>query len=409
MWRDGDAMLEAVFRVARQAWKHELLIENFAGMPVLQQHGSADDNVPVYHSRLMHQLAGSTTYHELSGEPHWRDGVLETSHLLEFYRQHASKPTHELPSEFSLIVRAAGSIGPRGGIAVEQLTSPHRAGRIDVSRRGGDGLGSSWVLKTQNIRSFHIRRSAAAAAAGLFPKEVQIDGHKYDLHTSSTTYFVKNRKSWTVTDGAQGIFSIAQRSGRQVGSLDAILRSNGRFSIVCAKRTMALAVQISRNFLQYYGADSQIVGLDKCSDAIGSTTGNIITVVEGRDYPPAYPYTGSRSPTSEFPVRITDEAIIVEGKDEEDEDSAIYGIQPGRFVVTLRPLPDQRLELLLWGADGEAVRYASRLVPMVTGTGQPDFIVGDAGELRVRGAGGVLAAGFFDWQWKVARGSYVTQ
>lgn len=400
MWHESDPMLEAVYRATRQNYKHEMLTDNFDGIQVLQQHGSADDNVPVYHSRLMHELAGPnrTIYRELRGEPHWRNDVLTTSHLLQFYEQHTANPVHRIPRDFSIVVPAAGLIGSRGGVMIDQLMSPHRLGRLDVMREE-EGL-TYWTITTQNIRSFHIKRSNALP----FPNMVRLDGTIHSLEElaqqTSAVYFVKNKGMWTV-GGSQELSHAEQRSGRQIGSLDAFLHSDGPFTIVLDKAAKldTTAVQISRNFLQYYAADCQIVGAEHHARAISNATGNVLTIIEGQDC--VHDIGGG------FPVRIANGYIAISGRDEDS--TASYHMAPGRFAVFLRPLPEQRLELLVWGANEEAARFASRLVPMLTGTGQPDFIIGDVSQLRLRGSGGVLAAGFFDWQWQVAKGSYITQ
>lgn len=54
-WRTADPGRTAVVHAAMNSYQHDLLLENPKGIPVLEQHGSADDNVPVYHSRLMNQ------------------------------------------------------------------------------------------------------------------------------------------------------------------------------------------------------------------------------------------------------------------------------------------------------------------------------------------------------------------
>jgi len=52
------------------------------------------------------------------------------------------------------------------------------------------------------------------------------------------------------------------------------------------------------------------------------------------------------------------------------------------------------LELDVWGSDARGLEIAARLVPMLTGVGQPDFVIADKTMLE-QGAGGVLAMGFF--------------
>ena len=132
-------------------------MENYAGIPILQQHGSDDENVPAYHSRRLNQLsfeAGQdNTYVELPGRGHWFDGVMTTKSLCEFYRSipWRTKEMPVPPESFSIIVPSSGNMGPRGGIFVDQLMTPDQLGKILVDRRE-----PFWSLKTSNIRRFHF-------------------------------------------------------------------------------------------------------------------------------------------------------------------------------------------------------------------------------------------------------------
>jgi hypothetical protein len=56
MWHEAPPLATSVLQTALSSYRHELFVENFLGIPLLFQHGSADDNVPVFHSRRMYQL-----------------------------------------------------------------------------------------------------------------------------------------------------------------------------------------------------------------------------------------------------------------------------------------------------------------------------------------------------------------
>ena len=58
----------------------------------------------------------------------------------------------------------------------------------------------------------------------------------------------------------------------------------------------------------------------------------------------------------------------------------------------LRPLPDERLELVIWGADEDRLRQAARMAPIFTGAGQPDLVIFGK-SAAWDGFGGVLAIG----------------
>lgn len=82
----------------------------------------------------------------------------------------------------------------------------------------------------------------------------------------------------------------------------------------------------------------------------------------------------------------------------------IYG-EPGLGAVFLRPCPDEKLELVVWGTDLDGLRLAARLVPTITGPGQPEYVVLGK-RSRWEGVAGVYAAGHFDWSWQISPSSY---
>lgn len=155
-----------------------------------------------------------------------------------------------------------------------------------------------------------------------------------------------------------------------------------------------VALQISRNLFQYFGADSEIVHSDA---PLRKHQGNIITVALRRGAP--------LCPLANFPVAIeNDQGVSVSRKCGEKR---LYESREGLGAVFLRPLPDERLELLIWGYDVHGLRYAARLLPMITGVGQPDFVIVSK-KCAWKGAGGVHAMGFFNSYWEVSENSFIT-
>jgi hypothetical protein len=176
--------------------------------------------------------------------------------------------------------------------------------------------------------------------------------------------------------------------------MTAILRSQGPFVIrhPAVGNTSQIALQVSRNLHQYFQADSLI--LPSFSNArLSNTTGNIISIAISDSVP---------NFSLAFPVRVGNLSCSVRDHKERTKE---YG-EAARGAAFLRPAGGERLELLLWGADEEGLRQAARVVPMLTGVGQPDFVV--LGEsAKWRGIEGALAMGFFDWKWKVTPSSVV--
>ena len=160
MWVDANPGVTMLLQNSMRSFRHELLIPNFKGIPIMQQHGSEDNNVPVFHSRRMHELISRTNgdsphqYVELKGKNHWFDGVMTTIPLLEFYDILGREADWaKLPQDFTIIVANPADMGARGGLLVDQLISPDQLGRIEVERCP---TSAAWVLRTSNVLRFHF-------------------------------------------------------------------------------------------------------------------------------------------------------------------------------------------------------------------------------------------------------------
>ena len=189
-----------------------------------------------------------------------------------------------------------------------------------------------------------------------------------------------------------------ERQRDQFGNIEAILRSKGVFNIANANvATKPIALQIARNLHQYYAADSAI---RESESQIHDEKGNLITVSLGDKF--STPTKGNFPiNVGAFSLTIRDDVGVV------TEYPRYVGQDIGLGAIFVRPLGDDRLELVVWGVDLKGLEIAARLVPTITGAGQPDFVITTTRCLE-RGLGGVLAMGFFDSLWNVSKTSYLT-
>jgi poly(3-hydroxybutyrate) depolymerase len=386
LWQPADPRRTAVVSASLNSYRHEMLMANARGIPIQQQHGEVDDNVPTYHSRFLAQqlyLAGTNpSYNEVPGENHWWDTIMTTQELVDFYyKQTANEDA--LPrklEEFTIVVGDPGDMGSKGGIKVLQLSDPGQYGKVEVKGH---------TIRTTNVKSLEFDPA-------LWKDTVSVDGADLRLATSkdSTDPIVVHNIDTEGTAATTRQEAMAgQRHGRQLGSMTAILRTQGPFTIRHPGTANAshVALQISRNLHQYFQADVSIIS--SLSDT-GNTTGNIITLAVG---------DGITSQSSnDFPIHVGKAKCSVtdhRGRKQEYGDIA-------RGAAFVRSAGQERLELVIWGADEEGLRQAARIVPMMTGVGQPDFVVfGESAKWR--GIEGVLAMGFFDSNWAITASSIV--
>ncbi|KAL9111561.1 MAG: hypothetical protein Q9227_004049 [Pyrenula ochraceoflavens] len=401
LWNDGPPILTSIIQSALSNYKHELFLPNLDGIPILLQHGSADDNVPAYHSRLMNALLSeastNATYNEIDGAGHWFDGVMTTPSLLRFYKaiinREISRPN--VPLNFTLVVTSSDDFGTRGGLYIDQVESPDQLAKIYVQR---DDKKRVWQLSTSNVYRFSLDTRQLQLPDR--PEVVALDREWIELSSKYESYmFVKTEgATWKLVQDKDGWKRISQRHGRQRGAMDAILRTNMPFHITAGKtpEELAIALQISRNFLQYFSADASIS--IPCPPLMDHSEGNVISVgiragFESLSY-------------EDHPISIEAEHICLNHTMASRR--TCYPYKPGLGAIFLSPLANEQLQLIVWGYDEAGLRQAARLVPTLTGAGQPDFVI-LADECRWKGHAGVLAAGFFDYAWRISSGSYLAR
>ena len=136
-----------------------MLVENAKGIPILEQHGGVDDNVPAYHSRLMWkqllQAESSVELSELAGVGHWFDEVMTTPALAAFYNEHLQGQSRQRqpPDHFVVLSANPGDTGPKLGVMISQLKRPEIIGRVEVSLQSDEGR---WTFDTHNVEEFEL-------------------------------------------------------------------------------------------------------------------------------------------------------------------------------------------------------------------------------------------------------------
>ncbi|KAI4727893.1 hypothetical protein E4T49_04322 [Aureobasidium sp. EXF-10728] len=390
LWQPVPPVVRALLDASLSSYRHELLLENVKGIHILQQHGGIDDNVPAFHSRLMNQLirqqGANSSYVELQGKNHWFDGIMTTDPLSEFFEQELNDLARPLrvPEAFTLVVANPADSGPKFGVEILHLRRQGQLGKIHVSFSS-----SECFVRSSNVLSLRL--------PSMYPRthDIVVDGQriKLSLEAGSNDLWLSPDGTWKykVLPEYQ---SIALRDRNQLGGMDAIFRTQNTLQIIShSQQTRHIAVQISRNFFQYLGADTEIL---EPGTGPSRQYSNVVHVVVSSSPPASH---------------LADFAIQVDSNNGISIRTALgqtkYPNSAGLGAIFLRPLPEGAVELVVWGHDADGLDVASRLVPMLPGVGQPDFVVADRLMLQ-EGAGGVLAMGSFDHLWNVTETSYFT-
>jgi hypothetical protein len=368
---------------------------NARGIPIQQQHGQIDDNVPAYNSRFLALqlfLSGTnSSYNEVPGQNHWWDTVMTTPELVDFYYAQV-KSSERIPrklDEFEFVVGDPGDMGSKGGIKVLLLEDPGMYGKVRVK---GHAITTSNILSLEFDRALFQTTSLSIDGSAITdPSTMQ------GTEAIGPTTVSKTEGKWSLGPLLQSKSGIPHRQGRQLGSMTAILRTRGPFTIRHRGTNMTthFALQISRNLYQYFQADANIISSPSWN-ATTNDTGNVITLATGTSIPPnIHP---------DFPIQADASGMSV--RDYKGTPHRYSSESTSLGAAFLRPLDGERLELVVWGSDDEGLSQATRMVPMVTGVGQPDFVV--LGEsAKWKGVEGAMAMGFFGHEWEVTAGSVV--
>jgi predicted esterase len=398
-WRVADPRKAAIVQASLGSYRHELLLENTKDIPILLQHGSADDNVPAYHSRLMHQLLSQSesenTYHEMERKPHYWDGVMTTQPLSEFIGRHLAQEgdrvnTTSRVDTFTVTTINPTDTGSLHGVRILGLTIPGQMGRVEVTAENP----LSYTLFTSNVRVLKIASQLSDGST------ISIDDQTIELHkeSDSVIYKLSSDGMWIISNEKEYNELSNFRHGPQLGSIDSILRTKGAFQIVPhaskdAEAVKHTALQISCNLCQYFSADTEII--DDVSEAVNNRTGNVISVYLGVEVPD-HPHDMD---AAHHAIIIHQDRIVVENA---QGSKRTYRLRKdGLAAIYLRPVPNERLELIVWGVDAASLKVAARLVPMMTGVGVPDFVIADS-KMLWKGIEGTLAMGFLDENWNVS-------
>lgn len=387
MWQETDPSKSSAVQAGLSSYRHELLLGNAQGTPIFVQHCSDDDNVPVFHSRRMNQLANlanvSTEYSELRKGGHWFDGILVTEGLKNFYDRilaNDGSPSHGIKT-FSITIANPADFGFVHGFQVRQLLDPARLGQLRV-----DKSETSIAIAAWNVQAFSL---PLEMTRGLW---LCIDGLTIDIedvYTDRIELVSIDGDRWsTVREGS--IYPVSKRRGKQLGNINAILKSSGPTSIVNhSVESWDIASQMARNLYQYFAADARFL------DSPQSTVSNLISVGIGAD---------TASFPQGFPIKVSTSAVRVITK----AGQKIYEAgKQGLAAIFILPHENDRLELVVWGCDLASLRAAARLVPLIPGAGQPDFVILTRKSLY-KGVDGVLGLGFFDSQWHITGSSVLT-
>lgn len=394
---------------------------------------------------------------EVPGQPHWWGGVVDDAFMQSYIDSHMYTDKAALPATFTVVANGLWGTG-RGGVKVLQQLVTRRLSTVSVSLQQGSAI--TLKLSTRNVRRFGFTRTdlllgarrwsrsgsgmgTTAAASGI--TNLVIDGQAFSMdaiptldagHFCRVTSAAEPSRSargtpqsvWQLCSGSD--WAAMERSEQSYGPVRQVL--NGPLAVVFAARSadsQRLAVGVANQLMvQTHAAvrvvrDADAVALST-SDPAWLTSSNFVIVGAPTSNDFLRVLMGGSSSLSASSLRAPPTPLLSLARTMQFEptnfslDGVVFA-EPGTGVLAFGALlPQQRIPMtgrgidayatptgglvaVAAGVDSDGVAAAVALFPRLSNMEVPDFVVLDAKRSRWQGAGGFLAAGFWDHGWGV--------
>ncbi|CAG8556557.1 9213_t:CDS:10, partial [Ambispora gerdemannii] len=414
---NSEAHIDPILQAAKN--NNDLYTSNLTGIPILVRTGSEDDNVPPIHSRSLVRLVDEHSHNnndneikliEDPGKGHWFDGVLSDDKIQPFFDKHLyqkdenegaineaefyrnfSKGLFSQKKEFTLTLINPAGCGTKGGVQIEQLETPYRLAKFTMILNNDNDTDASdssklFDFKTTNISRFTIDKVNKQG-------KVQLQKVLYSKNENGTWEITNNDETWKKT----------QRHSDNYGPAIQILESPGPLLIVIGNQFkdrpssvyMRIALEIANSWFLYGRGDSLILADREYAEIKSSgkvPNGNLV-LLGGPDINSATKSLLDKRPSA-VTFDIENKTFTIAKRNFNEKNTGILFLHPfdqsdGKSY----------LSLIIASTDEIGFENAAKLFPKRTGVPVPDWtVVGP--EVKWKGAGGLLGAGFWNNQWK---------
>eukprot|EP01119_Soliformovum_irregulare_P000412 TRINITY_DN10284_c0_g2_i1.p2 TRINITY_DN10284_c0_g2~~TRINITY_DN10284_c0_g2_i1.p2 ORF type:complete len:818 (+),score=238.26 TRINITY_DN10284_c0_g2_i1:2873-5326(+) len=384
----ADPILRGILESSIVEYDSDLYAGNLVGIPVMARYGSDDHNVPPWNSRrnsrVIDELSRNVTsviVSEAPGEPHWWDSAMNAPIIKNFYQNYLVNTLPNFPREFVAVSSNPGTCGSRGSVKIVQVEIPGRLARVHVVQEG-----STWKLKTENTRRFGFEQDSRGPK-----KSVVIDDQILPLVNLPDSHYCKVELKWEICRS----WEQGERRIEQLGPAFHVM--SDKFAIVYGSlrdREIYLksAVDLANAWFLYANGNVSVISDEEYLQNFQDWNGNIILMGD--------PSSNSASAklSGEFPVKFDQDGRSFR------IDRKFYNASRDLGLLFVGKLGPTTTLLSLSGTTPENFELARMSVPIFSGMEVPDFMVMTP-EMKWKGAGGILAAGYWDHKWQLSRES----
>ncbi|KAF8938527.1 hypothetical protein BGZ58_000719 [Dissophora ornata] len=420
------------------------------GIPILARTGGVDDNVPPFNSRKMVRLGQENAHNlsaislsEIPGGGHWFDGILNDEAMQTFLKQHLHDDTisrtdgisvmrervkaavhPQFPRTFDITLTSPAGMGSKGGIQIEQLRVPFRKATIkvyiqDIRQDNDDDVASTaWVLRTTNIRRFRFLDSPSLRARRGNISRLVIDGATFNLSgisekdlslgtfirvdasKGSSQWEFASSNEWVVTERHRETYgpSIQVLEKRVV----VVLGTRFANSMKLSNAADRIAKLVAHDIYLYGRGDVEVLTDEEYLEQINGfelrehcDRMNLVLIGDSH-----------QNSVTKRVLAQTDQEVVIDSQEgvvsiqpTSDMGMATEFREPGTGLLMIRPWGSSNLAMVIAGLDAQGLETAARLFPKRTGLLVPEWVV-TGPEMPWKGAGGILAAGYWGNHWE---------
>ncbi len=397
-WRSFDTYggrpegeLRELWHAADRSSDTEFLVDNLLRIPTYILHGESDDNVPASEAYAMRDLltekGAPPRMHVEPGKGHWWDAKIGpgTDCLAwpGFYEMFRETQIPRSPREIDFVTVDPSVDADHFWVRVEQ----HLVYGTESRVRG------RWIPEARSVEleTDNVRRLVVTTPGWNGLETITLDGAPLEVSREQDEFaFERSGSEWKPASNLPA----AQKSPRRGGTLKRAFDRRFRFVVPGGgdDRENELALQSARYHAQVwqYRANGyvKIVRDLRVSPTAVRAPSNAILF-------------GNRDTNRDWDANVRAGCPISVRRGRASVGETVFeGDDLGVWFVYPRADDTDHLVGVLATTGPRAERLATTLAPFVSGVGYPDYVVFDASVLE-KGDGGVLAAGWFDHEWKL--------
>lgn len=389
----GQSLIERVLLRASNQSDVIKLATNYKPLGVYILHGDADKVVPVRYARQMRKVLAEfhsdMSYHEVPGAEHWYGNQsVDWDPLFDFFKWHTRKPD-SLVDEIDFMTASPGISDSYYWASIRQQDRPLDYSRIQVSRGIKAGTISG---RTENIRLLRFSLHDFGAGADI---KVRLDSAATVGYTTvsawDTLYLLKDRGSWKIASKPDPW----QKGPLRYGTLKDPFSNHMVF--VYGTTGMPEENQWSIDKARYdaetwyYRGNGSVDIVSDREYAQGGYAGRNVILYGNAGTNAAYKLL-----LSDCPIQADRGRIIIGGRTWTGDSLGAY------FVWPLHQYPAGSVAVIT-GTGLKGMQAANANQYFAGASGFPDYMLFTLDMLRP-GSQGVIAAGFFDNDWKLSEG-----